>query len=84
MVQRFRKKPVEFEALQFNGENFDEVIAFTKGNAKKTDAVGGDPAAHGHPHHYEKFTITTIHNGQTVDLVKGDYVIPEPDGINFW
>ena len=28
MVQKFRKKPVEIEAIQWNGENLKEVIDF--------------------------------------------------------
>lgn len=33
-VQKFRKKPVVIEAVQFDGENLDEVIAFTEGEAR--------------------------------------------------
>lgn len=29
MVQKFRKKPVEIEAIQYTGENLKEVIEFT-------------------------------------------------------
>ena len=31
-VKRFRTKPVEIEAMQFTGDNFDELDAWTEGN----------------------------------------------------
>lgn len=30
---RFRKKPVEIEAVQWTGENFSEILAFTRNTA---------------------------------------------------
>lgn len=33
MIQKFRKKPVEIEAVQFTRNNWDEVKAFTNGAA---------------------------------------------------
>ncbi len=83
-MAQYRKKPVVIEAIQFNGSNYDEIVSFTKGNAVHTKAVGGDEKGLGRPQLYEKLTITTIHQGQKVDLVAGDFVIPEPDGINFY
>lgn len=80
----YRKKPVVIQAVQFTGDNYDEIISFTKGNAVHVKSIGGDENGNGHPQLYEKLTITTIHQGQKVDLVAGDYVIPEPDGINFY
>lgn len=83
-MSKYRKKPIEFEAVQFNGSNHDEIISFTKGNAIHTKAVGGDEGGNGLPQLYEKLTITTIHQGQKVGLVEGDFVIPEADGIHFY
>jgi hypothetical protein len=34
MAQRFRKKPVEIEAVQWAGDNQDEIHRFTEGQAK--------------------------------------------------
>lgn len=28
--------------------------------------------------------VHTIHDGQEVDIVAGDWIIPEPDGIHFY
>jgi len=32
-MPRFRKRPVVIEAILWSGDNYDEVMAFTKGNA---------------------------------------------------
>ena len=32
-MKRYRKKPVEIEAVQFTRDNWDEVVAFTEGKA---------------------------------------------------
>lgn len=83
MVKNYRKKPVVIQALAFDGTNFDEVIGFTKGNAIKRDALGGSDNG-SWPKVYTSISITTMHQGQKVDLVAGDFVIPEPDGVNFY
>lgn len=83
-MAQYRKKPVIIEAVQFTGDNHDEIVAFTKGNAVHTKAIGADERGNGNPQVYEKLTITTMHQGQQVDLVPGDFVIPEPDGVNFY
>jgi hypothetical protein len=36
-MPKFRKKPVEIEAIQFNGANQDEVVAFTDYQAFAAD-----------------------------------------------
>lgn len=84
MTQKFRKKPVVIEAIQFDGSNHEEIIAFCKGNIISQKAIGGDERGEGTPQLYEKLTIETIHNGQKVDLVTGDWVIPEADGVHFY
>lgn len=33
MIGKYRKKPVEIEAVQFTRNNFDEVVEFTNGKA---------------------------------------------------
>ncbi len=81
---KYIKKPIVIEAIQFNGSNYEEVILFTKGNAALDKKIGGDEKGNGHPQLYNKLTITTIHQGQEVYLVAGDYVIPEADGIHFY
>lgn len=32
MIQRFRTKPVEIEAIQFTGDNYSEITKWTSGN----------------------------------------------------
>ena len=34
MIQKFRKKPVVIEAVQWNTKNYDEIVAFTDGKAR--------------------------------------------------
>ena len=33
MIQKYKKKPVEIEAVKFTRSNFDEITSFTKGTA---------------------------------------------------
>lgn len=36
MVKRFRTRPVEIEAMQFTGDNFQELWDWTEGNFRRT------------------------------------------------
>lgn len=36
MIQKFRKKPVEVEAIKYTGDNPHEIKTFTKGQAQET------------------------------------------------
>lgn len=38
-MARYRKKPVEIEAVQFTGDNGDEVVAFTEGTGRLESAA---------------------------------------------
>lgn len=62
MAKKFRKKPVEIEALAFDGENAAEVIEFTEGAARLTDE-GSLP----------DLIISTLEGPMKVSV--GDYVI---------
>lgn len=37
MASKFRKKPIEIEAVRYTGDNHDEVYAFTGGNFQEVD-----------------------------------------------
>lgn len=41
-MRRYRKKPVEVTAVQWTGDNMDEMLAFTKGDFER-DPTPGDP-----------------------------------------
>lgn len=69
MPQQFRKKPVVIEAEQYQGRND---IA---GVCRRMDC-----AAQG----ISKPHVHTIHNNQAVLIEKGDWIIPEPDGLHFY
>lgn len=83
-MKAYVRKQIKVYPIQFNGENFDEIIEFTKGKAVHESIKGGDENGNGHLQLYHKLTITTMHNGQKVTLKKGDWVMPESDGVNFY
>jgi hypothetical protein len=41
-MPRFRKKPVVIDAILWDGDNYDEVMVFTKGNAGNITDLRGD------------------------------------------
>lgn len=76
-MPRFRKKPVVIEANQYHsariGQDTSEWIrSFPHGVCFRGCSGSRYPHLH------------TIHQGQTVDLVDGDWVIPESDGEHFY
>lgn len=77
MVQRFRKKPVIIEAEQFDGKNnpFDAVKEH-QCDYRMCPLCGGD----GQKHKY----INTMHDGQSVILAVGDWVIPDGKPNTFY
>lgn len=76
-MARFRKKPVVIEAEQFHGARAGQgtlewIKSFPKGVCFK--GCSGSKWPHLH----------TMHQGQVVDLVDGDWVVPEPDGEHYY
>ena len=63
-MPRYRKKPVVIEAVQFTGENYDDIIEFT-GN----QAIIGLPTGEGS----ECMTIPTLEGPMVAS--PGDYII---------
>ena len=70
-MPKFRKKPVAIEAVQFHVKG---PLAIGVCYCDKTD--GGT--------HYAVPHVHTIHEGQTVVVADGDWIIPEPDGQHFY
>lgn len=67
-VQKFRKKPVVIEAMQWNGENLDEVMAFCSGDASYELMARGN----------SELVISTLEDGEgTAKHVasRGDLII---------
>lgn len=64
-MAKFRKKPVGIEAVQFNGENHNEVIAFTNGNAMQRKGM-------------QHLVIPTLEGEMRAD--KGDWIIKGVQG----
>ena len=74
MIGRYRKKPLEVEAIQYNGINEAELILFLKKFASDTSitftrALSGDSRA----------TIK-LPMGQTIDFYTGDWLVHGVDG----
>lgn len=69
-MKKFRKKPVEIEAIQYQGQNV-KGICHCNGRISK---MCTDPLPHVH----------TIHNDQKVYVKVGDWILPEPDGEHFY
>lgn len=69
-MPHFRKKPIVIEAHQFlAGEPIPRGVCF----GWQCDSV------------YERTPhVHTIHDGQTCDVVFGDWILPEPDGKHFY
>lgn len=65
---KYRKKPIVVEAVQFTG-------AHVRGICVRTDCYLDDS---------DKIHVHTIHNNQRVNVEKGDWIIPEPDGVHFY
>lgn len=60
MIRKFRKKPVEIEAIEFDSENTEEIIAWADGQSSIR-------------HHDGALTIETLEGDMTVS--PGDFVI---------
>ena len=76
-MPKCRKKPVVIEAEQwFPGRNIKGVTM------EPCDLPSHDPEwpcnEGAHP------VVHTIHEGQTVRVQAGDWIIPEPDGVHFY
>lgn len=74
MIGRYRKKPLEVEAIQYDGINETELIDFLKKYASGTSitfthALSGDSRA----------TIK-LPMGQTIDFYNGDWLVHGVDG----
>lgn len=69
-MAKFRKIVKEIEAEQFLGEKVNGLCE----NPKCFINIESSNSPHVH----------TIHNNQPVQVVKGDWIIPEPDGVHFY
>ena len=70
-MAKYRKKPVVIEAIQWTGNNTEDVRGFMGKYGDFTIVKN-------------RIWIRTIHQNQEVELVYGDWIIPEPDGIHFY
>ena len=73
MVQRFRTKTVEIEAVRFTGDNFDELYEWTKGNFRPTTR-DDDTQPPGQVYDFLHTTWINVETGQwIVRGAKGEY-----------
>lgn len=61
VVQKYRKKPVVIEAIEWNGANADLVLDFVCGSDRKIERVG------------DRISIETLEGTMYADI--GDYII---------
>lgn len=73
-MPKFRKKPVVIEAVQWDGKNFDEVMNFMKEfHGSKLNYENAEEAAY----KTGMIFVRTMHDGQGVNVVVGDWIIPD-------
>lgn len=85
-MPKFKKKPVVIDAIQYNGINKDEIIAFVGEAAKYQAAVGSSDDGKGGLQSYSKLTIATLEgdmlvseNDWVIKGVKGEFYPCKPD-----
>jgi hypothetical protein len=67
-MSKYRKKPVVIETEQFDGETL------IKGVYRRPQAENAS---------IERPFVVTIH-GQETFVKKGDWIVPEPDGVHYY
>jgi len=73
MIKTYKKKPVEIQAVQFNGENFQEILDFSKGTARRRIAYEGNE-----PIETNTIDIQTLEGIMNASF--GDYIIRGVEG----
>jgi len=76
-MPKFRKKPIIIEAEQFLPEKGQWPIGVRNRPESLCGCVallGGESTPHVH----------TAHQAQRVDVVSGDWIVPEPDGEHYY
>lgn len=71
MIIKATKKPIKIEC-----EQYVEYGKLVKGMCNSVSCHLNDGNKEPHVH--------TIHNNQVVNLEIGDYIIPEPNGVNYY
>lgn len=70
---KYRKLPVEIEAIKFNGSNFKEILEFSNGKAYRRIAYERNE-----PIETNSLNISTLEG--TMIASEGDYIIKGVDG----
>ena len=70
---KFRKKPVVIDAIQYDGDNYEEIKNFTDNKVKIEKSIGGSEDGGGYPQLYVKLTIPTLEG--VFHVRKGDWII---------
>lgn len=69
----FKKKQIIIEAIEWTGENYDEIRSFTSNKSNLEKNIGGDEAGNGLPQLYERLVIPTLEGNMIAR--KGDFII---------
>lgn len=82
-INKYRKKPVVVEAVQWTGKNFDEVAKFVGDDFGHKKAYED---AQERAESYGKYPLRLYENGHRIyseDAHLADYIVKKPDG-NFY
>ena len=77
-MPKFKKKPIIIEAEQF----FPDKKPWPCGVVEYTEVA--EESLNGTRNEWKAWRVHTIHNGQSVKVEPGDWIIPEPDGEHFY
>lgn len=81
-MKTYTKKPATVQAIQYDGTNHNEIIAFTNGQAKFQSGLGSSEDGNGGTQSYSTLTLETHENQGTnrawirQDIIQeGDFVV---------
>ena len=83
-MTRYRKKPIEVDAIQWTVDNFAEVSAFTDYEDEEQDLVQTPMRLLGDPLLAEKLAFFCLKSQREVVLEPYGWIIAEPDGEGFY
>jgi len=76
MVQKFRKKPVIIEAVQWAGNNFEEIKEFVGDKVSYLSFVESGKSFI----RFEKILTLKLDNGDFTEIYLGNWIVKESDG----
>ncbi len=78
---RYRKKPVEVEAIQWTPDNRAEVVAFAE---DRTPHGPGDRVVHPEHGPSQVMSVWVVKADRFLPIIVGTWLIAEPDGVGVY